>query len=250
MSDNSNLLGWMTNLGTSIQVSPTNGDAVGEHLLRIVMTPSNGQVETYDMLKVVITCTIASINDVAAPNSGLTYILYDTTKSIDLSGNVYTQSPDCRFVLTKTASWTIPNGSPIVQNAGNSQQIDIVSLDRTKVGTHQVSMAIKFDYNAQSFTETDTISFTVTIIDPCETTTINDAVFSPATLNVVNGATAAMTFNEVTDTVEVANNIDTLCQQRSYVLLENDGTTPAVFLTLSGAAGGPYTITAAPTLDT
>lgn len=90
----------------------------------------------------------------------------------------------------------------------------------------------------------------MTIIDPCETTTINDAVFSPATLNVVNGATATMTFNEVTDTVEVANNIDTLCQQRSYVLLENDGTTPAVFLTLSGAAGGPYTITAAPTLDT
>ena len=77
-------------------------------------------------------------------------------------------------------------------------------------------MAIKFDYNAQSFTETDTIAFTVTIIDPGETTTINDAVFSPATLNVVNGATATMTFNEVTDTVEVANNIDTLCQQRSY----------------------------------
>ena len=135
-SDNSNLPTWMTNLGTSIRVSATNGDAVGEHLLRIVMTPSNGSAQTYDKLKVVVTCTIASINNVAPPNSGLTYTLYDTTKSINLAGNVYTQSPDCRFVLTKTASWTIPNGSPIVQNSGNSQQIDIVSLDRTKVGTH------------------------------------------------------------------------------------------------------------------
>jgi len=40
---------------------------------------------------------------------------------------------------------------------------------------------------------------------------INNAVFTPAQLNVVNGATATVTFTEVTDTVEVANNIDTLC---------------------------------------
>jgi len=55
-----------------------------------------------------------------------------------------------------------------------------------------------------------------------------------------------MTFPEVTDTVEVANNIDTLCQQREYTLYENDGTTAAKFLTLTGNPGGPYTITAKP----
>ena len=138
MNDNANLLAWMTNLGTSVQVKPTNGDAVGTHILRIIMTPSNGQAVTYDKLTVIISCTISSINNVAAPNSGLTYTLYATTLSVDLSSNVYTQTPDCRFVLTKTASWTIPNGSPIVQNAANSQQIDVVSLDRTKVGDHNV----------------------------------------------------------------------------------------------------------------
>ena len=72
-------------------------------------------------------------------------------------------------------------------------------------------MSTQFDYAIQSFTETDTISFDVTIIDPCETTVINDAVFSPATLTVTNGETATMTFTEVTDSVEVDNNIDTLC---------------------------------------
>ena len=83
-------------------------------------------------------------------------------------------------------------------------------------------MSIDFEYTPQSFTETDTISFDVTIIDPCETTVINDAVFSDASLTVVNGGTNTMTFSEVTDTVEVAKNIDTLCQSRTYTLLMSD----------------------------
>ena len=110
-------------------------------------------------------------------------------------------------------------------------------------------MTTVFEYSVQSFTETDSISFIVTIIDPCETTTINDAVFSPTTLTVTNGATADITFTEVTDSVEVANNIDTLCQGRTYTLLMNDESTAADILTLSGTAPGPYTITASPTLD-
>ena len=58
-----------------------------------------------------------------------------------------------------------------------------------------------------------------------------------------------MTFNEVTDSVEVSNNIDTLCQGRNYGLYMSDMTTTASFITLSGPEGGPYTITANPTLD-
>ena len=110
-------------------------------------------------------------------------------------------------------------------------------------------MTTVFDYTFQSFAETDTITFTVTITDPCETTTINDAVFSPTTLTVTNGSTASITFTEVTDSVEVDNNIDTLCQGRTYTLLMDDQSTPADFITLSGTAPGPYTIAASPTLD-
>lgn len=76
-SDNSSLPSWLVNTGSAVTVTPLNGDAVGDHTLRIVMTPTNGAVQTYDMLKIVVTCTIASINDVAAPNSGLSYTLYD-----------------------------------------------------------------------------------------------------------------------------------------------------------------------------
>lgn len=73
-------------------------------------------------------------------------------------------------------------------NSANSMQIDVITLDRSKVGTYDVVMTSTFTYSPQSFTETDTITFTVTIIDPCETTVINDAVFSPTTLTVTNGA--------------------------------------------------------------
>ena len=158
----------------------------------------------------------------AAPTTGLTYILYEQTLAIDLSANVYNQTPMCRYTTTNTHTWTIPAGSPITVASTNPEQINVVSLDRTKVGTHSVTMSTLFAYAAQSFTETDTITFTVTIIDPCETTTINNAVFTPTTLTVVNGATGTMTFSEVTDTIEVANNIDTLCQSRTYTLLESD----------------------------
>lgn len=112
-------------------------------------------------------------------------------------------------------------------------------------------MSTDFAYSTQSFTETDAVTFTVTIIDPCETTTVLDAVFSPTTLTVTNGVTGTMTFTEVTDSVEVANNIDTLCQGRTYSLWMDDETTPATFISLdnTGSTGGPYTITAAPTDD-
>lgn len=248
LSDNSNLPSFMVSDGTNIAVTPTDGLEVDTYTIKVVMTPTYGAVETYDGITVIITCTIASINDVAAPNSGLQYILYDTTHSVDLSGNLYTQTPPCKYSTTNTFAWTIDGSSPITVNSANSQQIDIISLDRSKVGTHSVTMTADFAYGAQSFTETDTISFDVEIIDPCETTTINDAVFSPSTLTVVNGATATMTFTEVTDSVEVSNNIDTLCQGRTYTLLKSD-LSAADFITLTGAAGGPYTITAAPTLD-
>ena len=235
--------------GTTLTVTPTDGLEVDTYVIKTVMTPTYGAVETYSTLTIVITCTIQSINDVAAPTTDLTYILYDKTHSVDLSSNVYTQTPPCGYTTTNTHTWTIDSSSPITVNSANPQQIDIVSLDRTKVGTHSVTMTTLFEYATQSFTETDTISFVITITDPCETTTINDAVFSDATLTVTNGSTASITFTEVTDSVEVDNNIDTLCQGRTYTLLMNDESTPADFIALTGTAPGPYTITASPTLD-
>ena len=71
LSDNSNLPGFMVSDGTNIAVTPTDGLEVDTYTIKVVMTPTYGAVETYDGITVIITCTIASIDDVAAPNSGL-----------------------------------------------------------------------------------------------------------------------------------------------------------------------------------
>lgn len=83
------------------------------------MTNQYGDTIEYDRLDIVITCTIASINNVAAPTTGLQYVLYETTHSVDLSGSVYTQTPDCRFILTMAHTWAIDAASPITVNQGN-----------------------------------------------------------------------------------------------------------------------------------
>lgn len=89
LNDNSALPSFLSSSGTHIAVTPTDGLEIGTYTLRITQTPTYGAVETYDMLQIVITCTIASINNVAAPTTGLTYILYEQTLAIDLSSNVY-----------------------------------------------------------------------------------------------------------------------------------------------------------------
>ena len=102
-------------------VTPTDGLEVDTYTIKTVMTPTYGAVETYSTLTIVITCTIASIDDVAAPTTGLEYILYDTTHQIDLSGNVYSQTPPCGYTTTNTHTWTIQSGSPITVNSANPQ---------------------------------------------------------------------------------------------------------------------------------
>ena len=90
LSDNSVLPSFIVSDGTQLTITPTDGLEVDSYVIKAVMTPTYGAVETYSTLTIVITCTIQSINDVTARTTGLEYILYATTHKIDLSGNVYT----------------------------------------------------------------------------------------------------------------------------------------------------------------
>jgi hypothetical protein len=78
---------------------------------------------------------------------------------------------------------------------------------------------------------------------------INNAVFTPSSITVLNGEVATMTYTDATDSVEVDNNIDTLCGPRTYTIYNNDETTSPDWVILSGPVGGVYTITATPVLD-
>lgn len=128
--------------------------------------------------------------------------------------------------------------------------INVISLDRNKLGTHSVTLTNVITYPAQSFTETETISFDIDIIDPCLLTTMYDIIFTPASLTVVNGETSTVEFPDATDSVETDNNIFTLCGDRTYTIFENDESTTPDWLTLShDTTTDIRTIEAAPTLD-
>ena len=71
MSDNSVLPSFIVSDGTTLTVTPTDGLEVDSYTIKTVMTPTYGGVETYSTLTIIITCTIASIDDVAAPTTGL-----------------------------------------------------------------------------------------------------------------------------------------------------------------------------------
>lgn len=121
LDDNSNLPSFIVSDGTTLTVTPTDGLEVDTYLIKTVMTPTFGAEETYSTLTIVITCTIASINDVAAPTTGLEYVLYDTTHEIDLSSSVYIQTPPCGYTTVNTVTWTIGASSPITVNSANPQ---------------------------------------------------------------------------------------------------------------------------------
>jgi hypothetical protein len=236
--------------GDTVEITPLDHTDMGEFLLKITQTPDNGAPSDFDSLRIDVSCTITSIDTVAPPTTGLTYTLYDTTLPIDLSSNVYVQVPPCGYTLVNDFTWTIDAASPITVDAGNEQMINVISLDRNKLGTHSVVLTNVITYPAQSFTETETISFDIEIIDPCLLTTMYDIIFTPGTLTVVNGETATVEFPDATDSVETDNNIFTLCGDRTYAIFENDETNTPDWLTLTHNTDTDIrTIEAAPVLD-
>lgn len=62
-------------------------------------------------------------------------------------------------------------------------------------------------------------------MDPCSTTVINTWSIAPRTVR--NGEVDVYEFAEATDTVQVYNNVNTLCGPREYTVLNPDGSAVA-----------------------
>jgi hypothetical protein len=93
--------------------------------LTITQTPTDTTqpVSTFDGIKLIIRCTIASIPNPTNPTQGktLSYTLYDPTLKIDFSNIVYTQSPPCEWPVVESFAFTIPAAATTVmsQNTAN-----------------------------------------------------------------------------------------------------------------------------------
>jgi len=83
------------------------------------------------------------------------------------------------------------------QNAANPQQLDVVSLNISKLGTYAVRLTNTSTYLGVSYTSF--FDFNVVVVDPCINTVVT--TFTIADLNVVNGQTAFTSWNEATDSI-------------------------------------------------
>ena len=255
LSDGSALPSFLVQIGTVIEVDPQISTDIGTWTLKIASTPVYGAALEYNSMAFTISCTIVSIVDPAPPTTDLQYTLYDATHSVDLSANVYQQVPPCDFPLTMTYTWDLTATDLVfTQNVDNPAQVDTVTLDKSKLNADPavgwgVSMTANMSHAPTGQSWQSLLTFAITIVDPCLGTVLNS--FTPDVLTVINGESAFITFNDITDTVEELKQIDTLCGPRSYELFESDGTTPATTWVL--LTGGPetldvYSVTATPDL--
>lgn len=110
--------------GTTTAITVTPVKALDINLtgwfLTIVQTPTDTTqpVSTFDGIKIIVQCTIASIPNPTNPTTGktLTYTLYDPTLKIDFSNIVYTQSPPCEWPVAESFTFTIPGAAATVMS--------------------------------------------------------------------------------------------------------------------------------------
>ena len=104
--------------------------------------------------------------------------------------------------------------------------------------------------NSPTQTFTETVSFTVVIQDPCDTTVITPLALSSQT--IANGGTYTWTFTEAVLAIETANEGSNLCGARTYKVYMPGGTTTEVtgdWMVLTETSTGNYSLVATPISD-
>ena len=91
--------------------------------------------------------------------------------------------PACGYHLVETFTWTIPAGAPITENGSSSRyDIDTISTDPAKHGTYDIKLKLSALYATLVATFEKEIDFTITVTDPCRTTTITPFVLTDMTI--------------------------------------------------------------------
>jgi hypothetical protein len=178
----------------------------------------------------------------------LTYDMFYAALEIDLSSILYPQTPLCGYTVTEVFTWTIPAGAPITSSG---EKITVWTTDTTKHNTYSVTLTNAITHPVDG-TFNPSMTFTVTVQDPCRTVTIN-TVDVTAGITMKLGNVKTMDFLEATDVVSVATTMADRCGPKSYVVVDpSDSDTPVSWISIAAKAGvaGTYTITASPTDET
>lgn len=257
--------GWVTYSYTSnsvqtFDVAPTDGTAEGTWAITVIYESDHGTKPSYTTYTLTVTCTVLSITPPAAPVSGLTYTVYDETLTFDFTASVYTQVPDCMWPVANSYSWEGTSGSPFVTT---NAILDVFTQAVDEAGSFEVKLANEITIasngpaGSTTFTpasDAEKTVFTIDIVDPCVTATINQIAFSTASPSVMDGQTTTVTFIDPTNSVmDGKSTASLLCETVTHeIFLDNDGNDSpptSTWVVLSGPVAGTYTITFDPKQD-
>ena len=128
--------------------------------------------------------------------------------------------PACGYFLVETFTWTIPDGAPITENTsgGSSYVIDVESTDPSHDDTYSVTLGLSALYATLQTTYTQSISLSITVTDPCLTTTYEDFTLTQMTMEA--GQTITQDFNQPLISAGTDVNDQAICGDFTYNVFE------------------------------
>lgn len=165
---------FMTLTDGILTVDAQSNSLIKTYEMEVTMTtPDSGDQNFLTMDVVLDLCVILSLDPPTMPTD-LEYLIFAVSPlSFDLSSPGFQQVPACGYYLVETFTWDIPSDAPITENTsgGNQYAIDVASTDPVDNNTFAVTLNLSALYATLVTTYTQSISFTVTVTDPCLTLT-------------------------------------------------------------------------------
>ena len=233
MTDDSSLPNWIVSDGSSLAITPPDGTvkASNDWVVKVTYTPTEGNsTPTYTAVTITVSCEVTSFAISGAGTTSISYNVFAPLSIIDGSTLVFTQSPACGYTFTNSWTYTIPSGnaqSVISQGSFVTPSFNIETDDTSKTGSYTVTLTndITIDsgqgQSTTSFSGNDQ-SYTVTVSNPCPTTTVAAITFSPSSITVTDGSTATSEFVIPSDGVDdAAAPLKYLCGTKNYEIKDS-----------------------------
>ena len=224
------LPGYMTRSTDVMTVAPTANSQSATYVMLVThSTTFEDDPITFNTLTLIVNdCVITHIdppnswvkNSATETPADFEYIIHSLTDiSIDLSSPGYVQQPACGYTLTEVMAWSFnPSpANPITTSSSSPYTMTISSATNSDAEVYVATLTNSVSYQGQSFMPS--ISFTVTVTDPCLTT-----VITPFDINVGNtltqeaGEIIETLFNEPADSAGTAVGDQSICGPKTYTV--------------------------------
>ena len=198
------------------------------HTLFATFSSTHGADPFYTAFIFTVTCEVTSFTNPSDP-SNVSYTLFTSSLEVDLTSLVYVQSPACGYAYTSSLTWT---GLETFITTSTDYIVDVYSQAISTAGTSASSpsqtyaLTLSNDITIASngpggsnvaFPASGTIGFSVTITNPCYTTTIPTLTFNPSSLlTVTDGGTGSVEFVRPSNGVETSTSVPLICGEYEF----------------------------------